>query len=42
MRVPFMTAPTKDDRFIQMCARQKRHFRNWLHALGLECLLERT
>ncbi|HUP76852.1 MAG TPA: CoA transferase [Acidimicrobiales bacterium] len=39
MKVPFMTAPTKDDRFIQMCARQKRHFRNWLHALGLESLL---
>jgi crotonobetainyl-CoA:carnitine CoA-transferase CaiB-like acyl-CoA transferase len=39
MRVPFMTAPTKDDRFIQMCARQKRHFRNWLQAMGLESLL---
>ena len=39
MKVPFMTAPTKDERFIQMCARQKRHFRNWLHALGLESLL---
>ena len=39
MHVPFMTAPTKDDRFIQMCARQKRHFRNWLHAMGLESLL---
>ena len=22
-----------------MCARQKRHFRNWLNALGLESLL---
>ena len=40
MQVPFMTAPTKDDRFIQMCSRQKRHFRNWLHALGLESLLD--
>ena len=40
MRVPFMTAPTKDDRFIQMCARQKRHFRNWLHAMGVEHLLD--
>ena len=39
MHVPFMTAPTKDDRFIQMCARQKRHFRNWLHAMGIESLL---
>ena len=40
MRVPFMTAPTADGRFIQMCSRQKRHFREWLKALELEWLLE--
>ncbi len=40
MRVPFMTAPTKDDRFIQMCSRQKHHYRRWLTAMGLESLLE--
>jgi crotonobetainyl-CoA:carnitine CoA-transferase CaiB-like acyl-CoA transferase len=40
MRVPFMTAPTADGRYIQMCSRQPHHFRNWLHALGLERLLD--
>jgi crotonobetainyl-CoA:carnitine CoA-transferase CaiB-like acyl-CoA transferase len=40
MRVCFMTAPTKDGRFIQMCSRQPHLFRNWLEALGLEGLLE--
>lgn len=39
MRVPFMTAPTADGRFIQMCSRQKRHFENWLRTIGLEHLL---
>jgi crotonobetainyl-CoA:carnitine CoA-transferase CaiB-like acyl-CoA transferase len=39
MRVPFMTAPTKDGRYIQMCSRQPHHFRNWLRALGLDELL---
>lgn len=40
MRVCFMTAPTKDGRFIQMCSRQRHLFRNWLEALGLEALLD--
>ena len=40
MRVPFMTAPTKDGRFIQMCSRQPRHYRRWLAELGLEALLD--
>ncbi|WP_419923693.1 CoA transferase [Candidatus Poriferisocius sp.] len=40
MRVPFMTAPTKDGRFIQMCSRQARHYRRWLAELGLEALLD--
>ncbi|MCY3962886.1 MAG: CoA transferase [bacterium] len=40
MRVPFMTAPTKDDRFIQMCSRQAHHYRRWLAELGLEALLD--
>ena len=40
MRVPFMTAPTADQRFIQMCSRQRRHFREWLKALELESLLD--
>jgi crotonobetainyl-CoA:carnitine CoA-transferase CaiB-like acyl-CoA transferase len=31
----FMTARCRDGRFIQMCARQDAHFRNWLSALGL-------
>lgn len=40
MRVCFMTAPTKDGRFIQMCSRQPHLFRNWLVAMGLEALLD--
>jgi crotonobetainyl-CoA:carnitine CoA-transferase CaiB-like acyl-CoA transferase len=40
MRVPFMTAPTADGRFIQMCSRQHRHFREWLKALELDWLLD--
>ncbi len=40
MRVPFMTAPTKDGRFIQMCSRQAHHYRRWLAELGLEGLLD--
>lgn len=40
MRVPFMTAPTKDGRFIQMCSRQAHHYRRWLAELGLEELLD--
>ncbi len=40
MRVPFMTAPTKDGRFIQMCSRQAHHYRRWLAELGLEALVD--
>jgi crotonobetainyl-CoA:carnitine CoA-transferase CaiB-like acyl-CoA transferase len=40
MRVPFMTAPTADGRFIQMCSRQQRHFREWMRALELESLFD--
>ncbi|WP_420638834.1 CoA transferase [Candidatus Poriferisocius sp.] len=40
MRVPFMTAPTSDGRFIQMCSRQAHHYRRWLTVLGLEALLD--
>ena len=40
MQVPFMTAPTKDGRFIQMCSRQAHHYRRWLTELGLEALLD--
>jgi crotonobetainyl-CoA:carnitine CoA-transferase CaiB-like acyl-CoA transferase len=32
----FMTAECSDGRWIQMCARQDKHFRNWLHALELD------
>jgi crotonobetainyl-CoA:carnitine CoA-transferase CaiB-like acyl-CoA transferase len=39
MKVCFMTAPTRDGRFIQICSRQPHLFRNWLAALGLESLL---
>lgn len=39
MKVCFMTAPTRDGRFIQICSRQPHLFRNWLTALGLESLL---
>ena len=40
MRVPFMTAPTKDGRFIQMCSRQAHHYRRWLTELGLQGMLD--
>lgn len=40
MPLAFMTAQTKDDRFIQMCSRQPHLFRNWLTALGVEHLLD--
>jgi crotonobetainyl-CoA:carnitine CoA-transferase CaiB-like acyl-CoA transferase len=35
----FLTAECADGRYIQMCARQDDHFRNWLTAIGLEALL---
>ena len=31
----FMTAKCKDGRYLQMCARQDQHFKNWLSAIGL-------
>jgi len=31
----FMTARCADGRYLQMCARQDQHFRNWLAATGL-------
>lgn len=40
MPLAFMTAKTKDDRFIQMCSRQPHLFRNWLTALGVVDLLD--
>ena len=36
----FLTVRCKDARYIQMCARQDHHFRNWLSALDLALLLE--
>lgn len=36
----FITAECADGRFVQMCARQDRHFRAWLEVLGLGDLLE--
>lgn len=36
----FLTAECADGRFIQMCARQDRHFQNWLRAVGLEQVLD--
>jgi crotonobetainyl-CoA:carnitine CoA-transferase CaiB-like acyl-CoA transferase len=35
----FLTVECSDGRFIQMCARQDHHFRNWLTVLGLSHLL---
>ena len=36
----FLTAECADGRFIQMCARQDQHYRNWMAALGLSAHLE--
>ena len=36
----FMTAECSDGRYIQMCARQDQHFRNWLRATGLDYIVE--
>lgn len=36
LMLTFLVAECKDGRFIQMCARQDDHFRNWLAALRLE------
>jgi crotonobetainyl-CoA:carnitine CoA-transferase CaiB-like acyl-CoA transferase len=35
----FLTAECADGRYIQMCARQDAHFRDWLRALGLDDVL---
>lgn len=35
----FLTAECKDGRYIQMCARQDAHFRNWMRALDLADVL---
>ncbi|SKB97198.1 CaiB/BaiF CoA transferase family protein [Sphingopyxis flava] len=35
IRNTFLTAECADGRFIQMCARMPRHFRNWMEALDL-------
>jgi crotonobetainyl-CoA:carnitine CoA-transferase CaiB-like acyl-CoA transferase len=40
MELAFMTARTRDDRWIQMCSRQPHLFRNWLRVLGLEHLFD--
>ena len=36
----FMTVECADGRYIQMCARQDRHFRSWLQAVGLGAVLD--
>ena len=36
----FLTPECQDGRYIQMCARQDHHFRNWMAALGLSDLME--
>src|SRR6185295_13177543 len=36
----FLTAECADGKWIQMCARQDHHFRNWMTALGLAEVLE--
>ena len=40
IRLCFLTAECKDGRYIQMCARQDHHFRNWMAALGFPQLME--
>ena len=36
----FLTAECSDGRFIQMCARQDHHFRNWMIALEMEDIFD--
>ncbi len=36
----FLTAECADGKFIQMCARQDHHFRNWIVTLGMEDIFE--
>ncbi len=35
----FLTARCADGRYVQMCARQDHHFRNWMTVLGLDDVL---
>ncbi|HEX2172507.1 MAG TPA: CoA transferase [Dehalococcoidia bacterium] len=35
----FLTTACADGKYIQMCARQDHHFRNWIKALGLDDVL---
>jgi crotonobetainyl-CoA:carnitine CoA-transferase CaiB-like acyl-CoA transferase len=35
VRLTFLTAECADGRFMQMCARQEHHFKNWLDAMGI-------
>jgi crotonobetainyl-CoA:carnitine CoA-transferase CaiB-like acyl-CoA transferase len=36
----FLTAACSDGKFIQMCARQDHHFRNWMVTLGMEAIFD--
>jgi crotonobetainyl-CoA:carnitine CoA-transferase CaiB-like acyl-CoA transferase len=38
IRLTFLTAQCKDGKWIQMCARQDRHFKSWLDLLGLSAI----
>lgn len=40
MPLAFMTAPTADGRWIQMCSRQPHLYRSWMRVLGLEDLYD--
>jgi len=40
IRLSFMTAECSDGTYLQMCARQPHHFRNWLIATGLGALAD--
>jgi crotonobetainyl-CoA:carnitine CoA-transferase CaiB-like acyl-CoA transferase len=40
IRLTFLTAQCKDGKWIQMCARQDRHFRSWLDLLGLSAIFD--
>ena len=40
IELTFIVAQCSDGKWIQMCARQDDHFRNWLHAVGLEAVLD--
>ena len=38
----FLTAECADGAYVQMCARQDHHFRNWLRALGIEDVFDQA